>query len=54
MRKIEQLFDEYGESHKNATNKLIHWICVPIIFFSIAGFISLIPAPHFVLLFMAA
>ncbi len=47
MRKIEQLFTEYGESHQNQTNKLIHWICVPLIFWSILGFISLIPAPHF-------
>ncbi len=47
MRKIDQLFTEYGESHQNQTNKLIHWICVPFIFWSILGFISLIPTPHF-------
>ncbi|MCA4777845.1 Mpo1 family 2-hydroxy fatty acid dioxygenase [Empedobacter stercoris] len=47
MRKIEQLFSEYGESHQNATNKLIHWICVPLIFWTILGFISYIPTPHF-------
>ena len=47
MRKIDQLFTEYGESHQNHTNKLIHWICVPFIFWSIIGFISLIPTPHF-------
>jgi uncharacterized membrane protein YGL010W len=43
MRKIDQLFAEYAESHQNQTNKLIHWICVPLIFFTIVGFISLIP-----------
>ena len=47
MRKIDSLFAEYAESHRNATNKFIHWICVPLIFWSILGFISLIPAPHF-------
>lgn len=47
MRKIDQLFEEYGESHQNHTNKFIHWICVPLIFWSILGFISIIPAPHF-------
>lgn len=46
MRKIDLLFAEYSESHRNETNKLIHWICVPLIFWSILGFISLIPAPH--------
>lgn len=44
MRKIDLLFAEYSESHRNATNKLIHWICVPLIFWSILGFISLIPS----------
>lgn len=47
MRKIDLLFAEYAESHRNSTNKLIHWICVPLIFWTILGFISLIPAPHF-------
>lgn len=47
MRKIDLLFAEYAESHRNSTNKLIHWICVPMIFWTILGFISLIPAPHF-------
>ncbi len=37
MRTIESLLDEYGQSHRNPTNKLVHWICVPIIFFSIVG-----------------
>ena len=37
MRTINQWLDEYGESHKNETNKLIHWICVPAIFFSMTG-----------------
>jgi uncharacterized membrane protein YGL010W len=44
MRKIDLLFAEYAESHRNATNKLIHWICVPLIFWTILGFISLIPS----------
>ncbi|SIT05466.1 Uncharacterized membrane protein YGL010W [Chryseobacterium ureilyticum] len=47
MRKVDLLFAEYSKSHRNATNKFIHWICVPLIFCSILGFISLIPAPHF-------
>ncbi|MDQ0594653.1 putative membrane protein YGL010W [Chryseobacterium ginsenosidimutans] len=44
MRKIDLLFAEYSESHRNATNKFIHWICVPLIFWTILGFISLIPS----------
>jgi uncharacterized membrane protein YGL010W len=44
MRKIDLLLAEYGESHQNATNKTIHWICVPLIFFSVIGLIASIPA----------
>jgi uncharacterized membrane protein YGL010W len=44
IRKIDSLLSEYGESHQNATNKLIHWICVPLIFFSIVGLVASIPA----------
>jgi uncharacterized membrane protein YGL010W len=44
MRKIDLLLAEYGESHQNSTNKTIHWICVPLIFFSIIGLIASIPA----------
>jgi len=44
MRKIDQLLAEYGESHQNATNKAIHWICVPLIFLSVVGLIASIPS----------
>ncbi|MEM7548952.1 MAG: Mpo1-like protein [Bacteroidota bacterium] len=44
MRKIDQLLSEYGESHQNPTNKLIHWVCVPAIFFSVIGLIWSIPS----------
>ncbi|SDK26226.1 Uncharacterized membrane protein YGL010W [Ferrimonas sediminum] len=37
MKDIEQWFAEYGESHRNPTNKTIHWICVPLITFSVLG-----------------
>ena len=40
---IQQWFDEYAESHQNHTNKLIHWICIPAIFFSIVCLLSLVP-----------
>lgn len=44
MRKIDDLLYEYGLSHQNETNKTIHWICVPAIFFSIVGLIYSIPS----------
>lgn len=43
MKTIDQWLDEYGESHRNKTNKLIHWICVPTIMFTVIGFFLSIP-----------
>lgn len=45
MSSIEPFFLKYGESHQNPTNKTIHWICVPLIFFSLMGLLYLIPFP---------
>ncbi|MDE3213815.1 MAG: DUF962 domain-containing protein [Bacteroidota bacterium] len=45
MRTVHQWLSEYGESHTHATNKLIHWICVPLIFFSITGLLYSISLP---------
>ena len=48
MKSIHQWLDEYGESHKNETNELIHWICVPLIFFSITGLLFSIKLPFII------
>ncbi|QNM95981.1 Mpo1 family 2-hydroxy fatty acid dioxygenase [Chitinimonas koreensis] len=37
MRPIDDLFERYGESHRNPFNKRVHWICVPLITFSLLG-----------------
>lgn len=44
-KSADQWFAEYGESHQDHTNELIHWICVPVIFFCVVGLIWSIPAP---------
>lgn len=45
MKTIQQWLGEYGESHQDHTNKTIHWICVPSIFFSIVGLLYGIKLP---------
>ena len=45
MSKIDAYLDKYGESHQNHTNKLIHWVCVPAIMFSLFGLLYAIPFP---------
>ena len=44
MKKLEDWFAEYAVSHQNDTNQKIHFLCVPVIFFSIVGLIMSIPA----------
>jgi len=38
VRNVDRLFDRYGESHRNPANKTIHWICVPLITWSVIAF----------------
>lgn len=47
MRKVDQLLEEYGDSHRNPTNKKIHWVCVPLIAFSVLGLLWSIPHGYF-------
>lgn len=46
MRTFNQWMDEYGVSHKNHTNQMIHKICVPLIMLSIIGMLWSIPTPE--------
>ena len=48
---MQKLLDEYGESHTNSTNKAIHWICVPLIFWSIVALLYAIPNDFLVFYF---
>lgn len=43
MRNLQQYLDAYSESHRNPANQMIHFICVPAIFFSTLGLFWLIP-----------
>jgi hypothetical protein len=35
VRKVDELFLRYGESHRNPKNEAIHWVCVPLITWSV-------------------
>ena len=43
MKSAQNYFDEYAVSHQNKTNQTIHYICVPLIFFSVIGLLMSIP-----------
>jgi uncharacterized membrane protein YGL010W len=38
-RTIDTLLAQYGESHRNPVNELIHCVCVPLIVFSLLGLV---------------
>lgn len=43
MKTAQDWFNEYAVSHQNPTNKIVHYICVPLIFFSVIGLFMTIP-----------
>ncbi len=44
-KSADKWFSEYGDSHQNATNKLLHWVCVPAIVASLLALVWSIPQP---------
>jgi uncharacterized membrane protein YGL010W len=47
MRSLQNWLDEYSVSHRNPTNKRIHWVCVPLIMLSALGMLWTVPRPAF-------
>jgi uncharacterized membrane protein YGL010W len=37
MRPVDLLFNRYGGYHRHPVNKAIHWVCVPLIVWSLMG-----------------
>jgi uncharacterized membrane protein YGL010W len=53
-RRIDTLFERYGESHRHPTNNAIHWVCVPLITWSLLALLwSWSPAAAYVLIGVA-
>jgi len=45
MRTANQWLNEYGDSHRNPTNKALHWVCVPVILWCLLGLWWITPFP---------
>jgi len=43
MKSLRQWLDEYSASHRHPINKAIHWICVPVIAFTVFGLLRAVP-----------
>jgi uncharacterized membrane protein YGL010W len=53
-RRVDALFDRYGESHRHPRNKAIHWACVPLITWSLLALLwAWSPAAAYVLIGVA-
>ena len=44
-RPIDRWLGNYAEDHRNPLNQLIHWICVPIIVWTVIAALWVIPVP---------
>jgi uncharacterized membrane protein YGL010W len=45
MRTAAEWLQEYGESHRNPSNKALHWVCVPMIAWCVLGLLWSLPFP---------
>jgi uncharacterized membrane protein YGL010W len=46
MRTVEDWFADYSSSHEHAANKVLHWICVPLIALAVLGLLWSVPMPQ--------
>ena len=44
-REVDRWLGNYSEDHRNPTNVLIHWICVPLILWTVIALLWLVPVP---------
>lgn len=45
MRSVHEWFGNYSQDHRHPTNRLIHWICVPLILWAVIAALWAIPVP---------
>jgi uncharacterized membrane protein YGL010W len=44
-REVDRWLGNYSEDHRNPTNILIHWICVPLILWTVVALLWVVPVP---------
>jgi uncharacterized membrane protein YGL010W len=44
-RDVDRWLGSYSEDHRNPTNVLIHWICVPLILWTVIAMLWVVPVP---------
>jgi uncharacterized membrane protein YGL010W len=46
QRPIDVIIDQYAAFHQKPVNRFINYICIPLIVFSVIGFVWSLPFPH--------
>ncbi len=46
MHTLQELLDEYGDSHRDPVNKKLHWYCVPVIWWTVVALLWALPFPE--------
>jgi uncharacterized membrane protein YGL010W len=44
-REVERWLGSYSDDHRNTTNVLIHWVCVPLIVWTVVALLWVVPVP---------
>ena len=44
-RPVDRYLGNYSEDHRHPTNRLIHWVCVPLIVWTVVALLWVIPVP---------
>jgi uncharacterized membrane protein YGL010W len=45
MRTVHDWFESYAADHRNATNRAVHWVCVPAILWAVIAALWVVPVP---------
>ncbi len=45
QREVDRWLDNYAADHRNPTNVAIHWICVPLILWTVIALLWVVPVP---------
>lgn len=44
-REVDRWLGNYSEDHRNPTNIIVHWICVPLILWTAVALLWIVPVP---------
>jgi uncharacterized membrane protein YGL010W len=44
-REVDRWLGNYSEDHRNPTNIIVHWICVPLILWTVVALLWVVPVP---------